>query len=446
MRTGCKKNGMAVFMGTALLLMIFLGASAFADSDTYVSGASIRVSMISQDPDPVKPGEYLELRWMVINYGSTPLEDVEFMLVPDYPLQLLGTDNGIRKIGTIQGHQKGEEGVVLYYKVRIDEDAAEGVNKLTLKYRYKGMDGWTKLDLFETRVQSVDAAVVIDDILMEPSRITPGSTGKLNIKLRNLADSLMKDVNVKLDLTLSTIPRSATGAESSLLYDALPFAPTTSASERRVQSIKPGGTAIVSYDLMVYPDATSRVYKLPIIITYKDELGTEFTKNDIIGVVVGSAPDIYVVIDQTDLVAGKKTGKVSFKFVNKGVTDVKFLDVSLKETEDYKIVSANKEYIGNIDSDDFESVDFSIYLNDNGDADHSAVISFPLHIEFKDANNVDYDKDVTLEYQIRTAAEKGEIKSQSALMIVLAIVIIVAVWLGYRWWDRRRKRKEAQKK
>ncbi|MBW2971564.1 COG1361 S-layer family protein [Candidatus Woesearchaeota archaeon] len=438
-----KSKRYGIILAAALALML-LGTAVLADSVTYVSGASIRVSMISQDPDPVGPGEYVELRWMVTNYGSKPLEDVEFMLVEDYPFQLLGTSDGTKSLGTIQGHQKGEEGVILYYRVRIDEDTSEGVNKLYLKYRYKGMEDWAELDYFEVRVRSVDAAVVIDDVLLEPSRIAPGSTGKLNIKLKNLADSLMKDVNIKLDLTLETIPRSATGAESSILFDALPFAPTSSASEKRITSIKPGGTAIVSYNLMVYPDATSRVYKLPVILTYKDEVDTEFEKEDLVGVVVGALPDVYVVIDSSDLIAGKKTGTVSFKFVNKGVTDIKFLDVMLKETEEYKIISSDEEYIGNIDSDDFESVEFSVYLNNNGDAKNGHSISFPVHIDFKDANNVDYSKDITLEYQIRTAAEKGEAQSRSAVLIVLAIVIIVVGWFGYRWWDKRRKRQQKQ--
>ncbi|MBN1543839.1 COG1361 S-layer family protein [Candidatus Woesearchaeota archaeon] len=438
------KSKIYCIFALAALVMMLSGTGAVADSATYVSGASIRVSMISQDPDPVKPGEYLELRWMVTNYGSKPLEDVEFMLAADYPFQLLGTSDGVKQLGTIQGHQKGEEGVVLYYKVRIDEDSSEGVNKLYLKYRYKGMEDWSRLEYFEVRVRSMDAAVVIDDVLLEPARIAPGSTGKLNIKLKNLADSLMKDVNVKLDLTLESIPRSATGAESSILFDALPFAPTTSASEKRIPSIKPGGTSILSYDLMVYPDAASRVYKLPVIITYKDEVGTEFEKNEIVGVVVGAMPDVYVVIDSSDLIAGKKTGKVSFKFVNKGVTDIKFLDVTLKETADFKITSSNEEYIGNIDSDDFESVDFAVYLGNNGDAKEGSVIEFPLHIEFKDANNVDYSNDLKLTYSIPTAEEKGQEQSRSALLMVMAIVIIVAGWLTYRWWDRRRKRQQKQ--
>jgi hypothetical protein len=428
----------------SLLLMISAAAAiVMADVDTFVSGPSIRVSMISQDPDPVEPGEYVELRWMITNYGSTPLEDVEFQLVGDYPFELLDKDGGLKKLGTIQGNQKGEEGVVLYYRVRIDEDASEGVNKLYLKYHYKGTE-WTKLDYFEVRVQSVDAAVVIDDVHMDPERITPGGTGKLSLKLQNLADSRMKNINVKLDLTLDTIPRSTTGAEASVLYDALPFAPTTSASEKRIPSLKAGESAVMSFDLMVYPDATSRVYKLPVVLTYKDELDTEFEKEDIIGITVGSAPDIYVVIDSSDLIAGTKTGKVSFKFVNKGVTNVKFLDVMLDETEEYKIVSSKEEYIGNIDSDDFESVDFSIFLNNNDNADDGRTIEFPLHITFKDANNNDYSKDITLKYPIRTAEEKGMAKNSSVMIIALAIVIIIVGWIIYRRWEKRRKAKKQQ--
>lgn len=442
-----KKNNLSMILALAALVLMIASTAAVADRDTFVSGASLRVSMISQDPDPVAPGEYVELRWMITNYGSSPLENVEFMLVEDYPFQLLGTDDGMRQLGTIQGHQKGEEGVVLYYRVRIDEEASEGVNDVRLKYRYKGQE-WAELEEFEVRVQSVDAAVVIDEVHLEPGRITPGNTGRLSIRLKNLADSRMTNVNVKLDLTLETIPRSSTNAEASVLYDALPFAPTSSASEKRIPSIRAGDTAVVSYDLMVYPDATSRVYKLPVILTYKDELDTEFEKEDIIGVIVGSEPDIYSVIDSSDLVAGKKTGEVSFKFVNRGVTDVKFLDVVLEETDDYKIVSAKEEYIGNIDSDDFESVDFSIYLNENGDAEAGEVIDFPLHITFKDANNRDYSKDITLTHPIRTAEEKGQAQSRSGMIIVAAVVVIIAGWLIYRRWEKRReaRKQQSQKK
>jgi hypothetical protein len=429
------------FFAAWAICLLLLAALVFADRETYVSGASIRVSMISQDPDPVAPGDYVELRWMVTNYGSTPLENVEFRLVADYPFEFLGPAD--KDLGTIQGHQKGEEGVVLYYRVRIDEDAAEGVNKLHLMYRHGSME-WSELDYFDVRVQSVDAAVIIEATRLEPERIVPGNTGTLNIKLKNLADSLMKNVNVKLDLTLETLPRSSTGAEASILYEALPFAPTSSSGEKQVQSIKPGASAILSFDLMAYPDAVSKVYKVPIILTYKDELENEFQKEAIVGVVVGAKPDIYVVIDSSDLVAGKKSGKVSFKFVNKGVTDVKFVDVVLEETEEYDVISNNEEYIGNIDSDDFESVDFTVYLKNNIDAKQSSEVAFPLKITFKDANNIDYRESIDLNYQIYTAEQKGQAQSRSGLIIVLAIVVIIVGWIIYRRWEKKRKAAKAK--
>lgn len=439
-----KTKKINTIMIALLMLAAFCSVAVLADVHTYVSGASIRVSMISQDPDPVGPGEYVELRWMVTNLGSKPLEDVEFKLVPDYPFELLGDDDGIRQLGTIQGHQKGEEGVILYYKVRIDEDASEGVNDLTLMYRHSGMSEWGKLDKFEIRVQSVDAAVVIDGIKIEPERIPPGGKGKLGIKIKNLADSRMKDVNLKLDLTLTSIPQPTTITEAAVLFEALPFAPTGSSSEKRISHIKPGETVLVSYDLIVYPDATSRVYKVPVILTYKDELDNEYTKNDIIGIVVGDLPDIYVVIDSSDLVAGTKTGKVSFKFVNRGLTDIKFVDVVLDETDEYKVISANEEYIGNIDSDDFESVDFEIYLENNDDAEKIGVLDFPLHITFKDANNVDYSEDIDIKYSIYTAKERGMETSSSGIIIVVAIIIIIVGWIVYHRWEKKRKAKKQQ--
>jgi hypothetical protein len=427
---------------SAVLIAALMSCVALADRDTFVSGASIRVSMISQDPDPVGPGDYVELRWMVTNMGSKPLEDVEFKLVADYPFGLLG--NPVKALGTIQGHQDGEEGVVLYYKVRIDEDASEGTNKLYLMYRYRGFEEWAKLDYFDVRVQSVDAAVVIDSITMDPERIGPGTSSKLNIRLKNIADSVMRNVNVKLDLTLSSLPQPATGTEASIRFDALPFAPTGSSAEKRIPSMKPGEVKTVSFDLVAYPSAASRVYKLPVIVTYKDEIDAEYTKNEIVGVTVGSDPDIYVVIDSSDLVSGKKNGKVSFKFVNRGVTDLKFVDVLLEETQDYEIISAKEEYVGNIDSDDFETVDFTIYLSNNNNAKTENSVEFPIKITFKDANNIDYEKSVKLTHKIYTEEQKGIAQSRSAAIITIAVIAIIVIWLAYRFWERRRKKSQAK--
>ena len=442
MKSEISTKNYVVFAATILFFTLLLAAFALADVQTYVSGPSIRVSMISQTPDPVHPGEYLELRWMVINMGSTPLEDLEFKLVPDYPFELLGADDGIEELGTIQGQQKGEEGVVLYYKVRIAEDASEGVNKLRLMYRFRGVPDWTELEKFDVRVRGRYNAVVIDGFDVEPKTIAPGSTGKLSITLTNLAESSMKDIDLKLDLTLSSIPRSATGAESSLLFDALPFTPISSSGEKRLAQMRPGRSATMDFELMVYPGASSKVYKLPLILTYKDDENNEYTRNDVIGIVVGDTPDIYAVIDKSDLIAGKKSGTISFKFVNKGVTDIKFLNVVLTDTADFDVVSSKEEYVGNVNSDDYESVDFSLYLKNNVNSKKNSEITFPLHISFKDANNIGYAKDLTLTYKIYTAEEKGAAQSSSLAIIIVIIVVMIVVWVVYRRWERKRKSKQ----
>ncbi|HII71460.1 TPA: hypothetical protein HA265_01770, partial [Candidatus Woesearchaeota archaeon] len=57
--TGKKTTRNNMYAAIFAVLMLLMPAIALADVDTYVSGPSIRVSMISQDPDPVKPGEYV---------------------------------------------------------------------------------------------------------------------------------------------------------------------------------------------------------------------------------------------------------------------------------------------------------------------------------------------------------------------------------------------------
>ncbi|MBU0459204.1 MAG: hypothetical protein KJ771_00180, partial [Nanoarchaeota archaeon] len=100
--------------------------------------------------------------------------------------------------------------------------------------------------------------------------------------------------------------------------------------------IGPGEKVTLEYNILAYPDANSRVYKIPLIITYNDALGTNYTKNNVIGLMVGSDPDLLINLDATDIYNRGGSGEITFSIINKGVTDVKFLTTILKETEDYE--------------------------------------------------------------------------------------------------------------
>jgi hypothetical protein len=115
--------------------------------------------------------------------------------------------------------------------------------------------------------------------------------------------------------------------------------------------------------------------------------------------------------------------------------------VLLEGTDEYKVVSANEEYIGNIDSDDFENAEFAVYLNNNQDDKEAHTMKFPLRITYKDANNLDYSEELVLEHTIYTAEEKGQAKSKSAIIIIIAVLIMIVGWITYRKIIKRRKKR-----
>jgi len=73
------------------------------------------------------------------------------------------------------------------------------------------------------------------------------------------------------------------------------------------------------------------------------------------------------------------TGTVSIKFVNKGATDARFLNIILKKSDDYETISSDNVYIGDLDSDDYETADFKI----NVKRLKSSKLNIPVHFEFQ---------------------------------------------------------------
>ena len=428
-----------------ILAILLLCTTVFATvyQTPLAFGGRIKFTLLNQDPDPVKPGEYVELRWTIENYGTDASGELFVEIVPEYPFSLRPGDTKITSIGSLTGRQMGEEAYVFYKKLKIDEKAVEGENTIKLRYKYGKNGYWVELEEFTIRIQTIDAAISIDSI--NSKKFVPGNTGKLSINIKNLADSVMKDITFKLDLTLSTIVSNSAIANPLTAFDTIPFAPSNSATEKRIQKLNAGETKTIEYTLAAFPEAESGIYKIPITLTYKDELETEYTKNDIIGLTVGADPDIYIVIEDSDILAGKKNGKVTFKIVNKGVTNVKFADLILKETNDYEITSSAEEYIGNIDTDDYENIYFKLLLKNNNNGKQKSSMNFPLLLTFKDANNNDFKKEFNLTYQIYTAEQKGQAKSQSAIIIIAVIIVMIIAWVVYKKWEKRRKQKNKKK-
>src|SRR3989338_1830139 len=323
------KNNLLVWV-VLVLLISSIGVVYAVGKYKPASWYYMKITLVNQDPDPVEPGQYFYARFRVENNGSERAEDVKVELLPEYPFFLDKGIDAVKNIGSVHGRQVGDIGVIVKYRIRVDKDAVEGENDLKLRYSIGG-GAWTALDLFKIDVRTHDAILSISTISEKETIIKPGKTSELGIKIKNMADSLVKNIKVRLDL------------------NHVPLATIGSTNEKVIENLDPNKETNLSFKLIAEPDADSNVYNIPIYIDYQDDIGTPYRRNnDTIGVIIGDVPDLSVIIDSTTIIKDKSVGKLTIKIVNKGVTDIKFLNVKLKQTNDFIIISPIEVYIGNV--------------------------------------------------------------------------------------------------
>lgn len=255
----------------------------------------------------------------------------------------------------------------------------------------------------------------IDKIGTEPNEIVPGGTGIVNIKIRNAGDTEIKDIRVQI------IPPSGI----SFLEDV---------SKRQIACLLPNASYEFSFNIIASPSIEEGVYSSYVIIDYLNRIGEEREENDTFAMIIKSQPDIFVKVEESEIYKGNGVGDVTITFVNNEIADIKFLTVELLESEYYDIISPNKMYIGDLDSDDFESVDFTMRLLNEKD-----YVTLPLRITYKDALNNDYTQDINVDLRVRDAKDFGNGGVSSILILIIFVAILIVIWIVYRTIKKRRE-------
>jgi hypothetical protein len=403
----------------SLVLLLVLASIVVTSVTAYevAEWYQMQITLVNQKPDPVSPGEYVEVRFKIENRGTKNAEDITFELLPSFPFSLEPGEEAVKKVGSVWGRQIGDLGVMVKYKLIVDKEAVEGTNYI--KARYKIMDGsWATIE-FNMSIQTRTAMLGIQAVTLEPEIVAPGEVARLSISLENLVSSVIENIRLKLDLS------------------SVSFAPVNSSNEKLVRSIEPGEKDVIDFILIAESDADADVYKVPITLHYEDELGNNYSTQNTLGLQIGDKPDLLVSIETTTIYLANTHGTVTIKFVNRGLADIKLLSAKLGTSDDYEILNSDEVYVGNIDSDDYETADFDIYVNNVKQG-----VELPLSIAYRDANNNQYQKTYRLELKIysKREAEKMGLKKASNLVGVLIVIAIVGV--GIYWYKFRRKKKK----
>src|SRR3989338_1804843 len=171
-----KKNKLENILNRKLLMiplmMVLLTATIYAQtsdlftSETTATAASARsnieVTFLSQDPDPVEPGDIVDLRFRVENYGANPIDDVSFTLELGYPFSFVEPEKRIIYLGTLGTRQKGEESAILLWRIRVDQNAVESTEEVKVSYNTDKYG--VLLEPFDVRIQGRESVVSVENI------------------------------------------------------------------------------------------------------------------------------------------------------------------------------------------------------------------------------------------------------------------------------------------
>ncbi|MEN9626046.1 MAG: hypothetical protein RL557_374 [archaeon] len=268
-------------------------------------------------------------------------------------------------------------------------------------------------------------ALVVDSVITDSSGISPGQTTEIELGLKNNGETTIQDVSVSLDLK------------------DVPFAPADASSEFSVDEIREDKIKYARFSLIVLNNAQPDIYKIPITITYHEEDAPEIiTKASLISVTVVADPILSVNSQDSVLIKGQNN-ELTVKLVNQGVADIKFLEMEVTPSLYVTLLSSNKIYIGDLDSDDFDSVTFNIFVKENAPDS----ISVPVTINYKDSLNKAYTKQFDVPVKAYTedkAVELGLKEKSYTMQIVIIVILLIVFYLLYRYVRKSLRKKNLQ--
>ena len=401
-----------------LMIGILLGSSVIAVQ--YSDAPRLKVTLLSQSPDPAAPGEVVTVKFKIENEGKETSDDAIISIKANYPFSLY-EDKAEKNIGKLRTDTTGADAVIVEYKLKVDETAVQQDTEVELEILLGGAGVAFTKDNFLVHIRTQDPVLDITSIGVTPDSVPPGGTAELKITVKNLADSLLKDIKFTLNFKDSSFP----------------LAPYQTSSQRRVPQLQPNNQLPLTFTVIASPDATPGLYKIPVNVTYNDEKGNSYLYSDVVAILVGDTPSVKAYVKKSTIQQAGEQGVVTLEIANAGATDVKFLELALLPTEEYELLStSNYIYVGDVDSDDTESEEFSLYVKSSVDD-----LVLPVVLKYADANNKPFQQRFDLRLHLYSSWDLrtfGVIESNYGWIVVLLLILGGGYWYYTRYYKKKK--------
>jgi len=393
-----------------IFLVLFLTA--------IVSAVDLDVNSVTYSPTPAVPGQYFDLWTVVKNNSGAESNNVTVGLELDYPFSL---DPGVSEEKEL-GKVRGNDDVLIKYKVRVDSKALNGSYDIRLKVTEE--NAGSKSSASSIDVQRISPQIEI--ISVDPIEIAPGEVAEVKLNLKNVGSSKAWDVLVGSveDRTVTStgvvVEREIKQLGSSFVY---------------LSELDAGQEENVIVLLGVNPEADQQTYMVPITIKFKDEELTEYTQTKYIGIKVVENPELDAVISSAEpLPSPGASSELTFDLFNTGVGDAKSVVVEL--SSDAGEFENTKQFIGTMNADDFDSFKETIKLNyDLEKGNHPITLNFT----YKDQYGMQKTTTKTVMLKVYGIGETSVSEFNIWFWIVVLIVLFFVGRFGYRKFIKKSK-------
>ena len=258
------------------------------------------------------------------------------------------------------------------------------------------------------------SAIVVDTNYIT---IYPGEEGKITLKIDN---------NENFDIEK---------VSASLLLDNLPFS-SIGSSEKDVDDINEDDDDSASFTIKASSDIKPGDYEIPYLIKYTNAQTNEpGTKTGSFGIRVSAKTEVSYSVDVSGSAVQNQQGKISLEIINKGLGEIKSVDVQLTP-QGFELLSSNQVFIGTINADDTDTATFDVIFTTTAPV-------LKAKVTYKDFENNAQTDTVNLPFKVYTQEEAfklGIIKKSNTGTYFLVLIVLLIIWFVWRRIKKARKK------
>ena len=266
-----------------------------------------------------------------------------------------------------------------------------------------------------TQAQTLRFSMVEQD----PDPVQSGDVVELRFKAENLYAETQDDVTVEI------IPE----------YPFSLYSSTATKQLGRIQGVRFAGYDATYFDFKLkvdqeavdgYHEIVLNIFEGDLLWTLEDQFYIDIENE-------GISLKPYVV--SSDLITSGSRGSFTIEIANRGGLDVEALELELMSSDDYKLLStSNYIYLGDLEADDTESEDFTIYVDES-----TTTVNVPVKLTYE-VNDNDYADEFNLVLNLLTkqeAKQVGLIKTSYTPYVLTVIVVLIIAFFVIRKYRKR---------